>query len=64
MPGFRLGGRAREGAPPPIPSSAIGSSVERKLAGGAERCRLGGGRASGSRPGGPSEPLAMAGVRG
>eukprot|EP00969_Alexandrium_andersonii_P338737 14971322-Alexandrium_andersonii.AAC.1 len=45
----------------------MGSNVARELVGGAEaapRCRLGGGRPSGSRPGGPSDPLAMDGVSG
>eukprot|EP00969_Alexandrium_andersonii_P355567 15444700-Alexandrium_andersonii.AAC.1 len=45
----------------------MGSNGARVLAGGAEvapRCRLGGGRDSGPRPGGISGPPDMAGVSG
>eukprot|EP00969_Alexandrium_andersonii_P026850 1171491-Alexandrium_andersonii.AAC.1 len=56
--GARLGCHARPGTPPgasSAPSSAIGPNGVLVLGGAADvapRCRLGGGRACGSRPGG------------
>eukprot|EP00969_Alexandrium_andersonii_P041040 1799427-Alexandrium_andersonii.AAC.1 len=64
--GSRSGGRARAGAPPSVPSSAIGPKGVRALEGGAEaapRGRLGGGRDWGSKPGGLSGPPDIAGAK-